>query len=365
MRQLTACMKTLDRYIVRKFLTTFFFTLALFSLIAIFIDISEKIDDFLKKKPPFTTIVFDYYIYFLPYFFGMFSPIFVFLSAMFFNSKLAQNSEIIAILNSGINYRRFLRPYLIAASILAVLFLFLNTWIIPYCDKKRYAFEEEWIHDTKTTQSTNISYVIEGGTILHLESFNYLDSTGFNVSLENYDGNRIRQRVFANRLLWNSEKKRWQLEYYQRRTFDGGVEHIEKGNIIDTALHISPGEFIVKSKFVSSMTNPELNEYIRRERERGSDSINKYYVELYKRIASPFSSFVLTLLAVAISSKKSRGGTGLHLGIGIFITFTFLLVIQVFNTLGSTNVMMPAIAVWTPNVLFMLVALGMVKIAPK
>lgn len=358
-------MKTLDRYIVRKFLTTFVFTLGLFSLIAIFIDISEKIDDFLKKKPPFTTIVFDYYIYFLPYFFGMFSPIFVFLSAMFFNSKMAQNSEIIAILNSGINYRRFLRPYFIAASILAIVFLFLNTLIIPYCDKKRYAFEEEWIHDTKTTQSTNISYAIKGGSILHLESFNYLDSTGFNVSLESYQNNRITQRVFANRLLWNNEKKLWQLEYYQRRTFTGNKEIVEKGNIIDTALQISPGEFIAKSKFISSMTNPELNEYIRTEKEKGSDSINKYYVELYKRIASPFSSFVLTLLAVAISSRKTRGGTGLHLGIGIFITFTFLLVIQVFNTLGSTNVLMPAVAVWIPNIAFMLVAIYLARVSPK
>ena len=152
-------LKTLDRYIVKKFLVTFLFTLGLFALIAIFIDISEKIDDFLKKKPSFGTIVFDYYIYFVPYFFGMFSPIFVFLSAMFFNSKLAQNSEIIAILNSGISYKKFLKPYLIASGILAGLFLFLNTTVIPYCDKQRYQFEEKWIKDNKTTQSNNIKLV--------------------------------------------------------------------------------------------------------------------------------------------------------------------------------------------------------------
>ncbi len=358
-------MKTLDRYIIKKFLVTFVFTLGLFSLIAIFIDISEKIDDFLKRKPPFFTVVFDYYIYFLPYFFGMFSPIFVFLSAMFFNSKLAQNSEIIAILNSGISYRRFLRPYLIAATILAAVFLYLNTWVIPYCDKKRYAFEEAWIKEKKTTQSNNISCVIEPGTILHMESFNYLDSTGYNVSLERFDNYKVSQRVFANRLLWNRETQNWRLEYYQRRLFKNGIEIIEKGNTLDTALRISPDEFVVKSQFVSSMTNPELNEYIRREKEKGSASISKYYVELYKRIATPFSFFILTLLAVAISSRKSRGGTGLHLGIGIFLTFTFLLVIQVFNTLGVTNVLPPAIAVWIPNVLFMIIALLMTKAAPK
>lgn len=358
-------MKTLDRYIVKKFLTTFVFTLGLFSLIAIFIDISEKIDDFLKKKPPFTEIVFDYYIYFLPYFFGMFSPIFVFLSAMYFNSKLAQNSEIIAILNSGINYRRFLRPYFIAAGILAAIFLYLNTFLIPYCDKKRYAFEETWIRDRPTTQNNNISYVINGSTILHLESFNYLDSTGYNISLEEFKNNQIQQRVFANRLVWNADKQNWRLEYYQRRIFEEGQEIVQKGQSLDTTLLIKPDEFILKTAFISSMTNPELKTYITNEQAKGSANINKYYVELYKRIATPFSFIVLTLLAVAISSRKSRGGTGLHLGIGIFLTFTFLLAIQVFNTFGITNVMPPAIAVWTPNIMFMAIAIYLAKVSPK
>jgi lipopolysaccharide export system permease protein len=198
-----------------------------------------------------------------------------------------------------------------------------------------------------------------------MESFNYLDSTGYNISLERFENYKVSQRVFANRLLWNRETQNWRLEYYQRRLFKNGIEIIEKGNTLDTSLRISPDEFVVKSQFVSSMTNPELNEYIKREKEKGSASISKYYVELYKRIATPFSFFILTLLAIAISSRKSRGGTGLHLGIGIFLTFTFLLVIQVFNTLGVTNVLPPAIAVWIPNVLFMIIALLMTKSAPK
>lgn len=358
-------MKTLDRYIIGKFLATFVFTLGLFSLIAIFIDLSEKIDDFLKKKPSAMVVIFDYYIYFLPYFFGMFSPIFVFLSAMFFNSKLAQNSEIIAILNSGINYKRFLKPYLMAAAILAITFIFLNTYLIPICDKKRYEFEEEWIRDKKTTQSNNLSYVIDKKSIIHLESFNYLDSSGTNFSIEHFENNQIKQRVFAHRIKWNQDKNLWQLEFFQRRIFNGKSEVVEKGKSLDTTINIKPEEFIIKTKFISSMTNSELNAYIRKETEKGSPGINKHYVELYKRIASPMSFFVLTLLAVAISSRKTRGGTGIHLGIGIFLTFTFLLATQVFNTLGFTNVMPPAIAVWIPNVLFLLVALYVVKTAPK
>lgn len=358
-------MKTLDWYIVKKFLITFVFTLGLFSLIAIFIDITEKLDDFLKKKPSLLVVIFDYYIYFLPYFFGMFSPIFVFLSALFFNSKLAQNSEIIAILNSGINYNRFLRPYLISATILTAVFLFLNTFAIPYCDKKRFEFEDRWIHDVLPTQNNNVSSTIEPNTILHMESFNYIDSSGYNVSLEHFENFRIQQRVFASRILWNSKKQQWQLEYYQRRIFNNGKEVIEKGRLLDTVLNIKPEEFILKTKYISSMTNPELTNFIRKEKEKGSGNINKYYVELYKRISTPFSFFILTLLAVAISSRKSRGGTGLHLGIGLFLTLSFLLVLQVFNTLGVTNVMPPTIAVWTPNVIFLFIALFMVKTTPK
>jgi lipopolysaccharide export system permease protein len=358
-------MKTLDWYIVKKFLITFVFTLGLFSLIAIFIDITEKLDDFLKKKPSLLIVIFDYYIYFLPYFFGMFSPIFVFLSALFFNSKLAQNSEIIAILNSGINYNRFLRPYLVSATILAATFLFLNTIAIPYCDKKRYEFEDKWIHDVLPTQNNNISSSIEPNTILHMESFNYVDSSGYNVSIEHFENNRIQQRVFASRLLWNKQKQQWQLEYYQRRLFNNGKETVEKGRLLDTVLNIRPEEFILKTKYISSMTNPELNNFIRKEKDKGASNVSKYYVELYKRISTPFSFFILTLLAVAISSRKSRGGTGLHLGIGLFLTLSFLLVMQVFNTLGVTHVMPPAIAVWTPNLIFLVIALFMIKTTPK
>lgn len=358
-------MKLLDWYIIRRFLVTFIFALGLFSLIAIFIDISEKIDDFIKKKPPLQAIIFDYYIYFLPWFFGMFGPIFVFLSCIFFNSKLAQNTEIIAMLNSGMNYRRFLRPYFIATTFLAFIFIILNTWVIPISDKHRYAFEEEWIRDRKVTETENIRVQIEPGTMLHISSFNYLDSVGFNLSMEHFENNKITQRIFATRLIWNRAKGMWSLENYQQRIFDGTNEIVYKGAIKDTLLPIQPSEFIVKTQYISSMTNPELNEYIRKEKIKGSPYISKYYVELYKRTASPFSFFVLTLLAVGVSSRKSRGGTGLHLGIGIFVTFAFLLSMQVFSTFGMTNVMHPAIAVWISNVIFLIVGIYVAYKSPK
>lgn len=358
-------MKLLDRYIISKFLLTFIFTLGLFSFIAIFIDVSEKLDDFLKRKPPLQTVIFDYYIYFIPWFFGLFGPIFVFLSCIFFNSKLAQNTEIIAMLNSGMTFIRFLRPYFIGAAILTAVFIFLNTYLIPVSEKHKYAFEEQWIKEKKVTESQNIHVQMEPGSMLHVASFNYLDSTGFNVSMERFDSSRLRSRITATKLTWNKEKAMWRLEGYRQRIFTADGEQVIKGDFKDTVLKIQPSEFIIKSQYISSMTNPELNEYIRMEREKGSPNISKYKVELYRRMASPFSFFVLTLLAVSISSRKSRGGTGVALGLGIFITLSFLLFIQVFNTFGMTNVMPPAIAVWTPNILYSFIALFFAAKAPK
>ncbi len=359
-------LKLLDRYIIKKFLVTFVFTLGLFTLIAIAIDIPEKIDDFIKRKPPLNTIIFDYYIYFVPWFFGMFGPIFVFLACIFFNAKLAQNTEIIPMLNSGMSFARLLRPYMISAAILAAVFVFLNTHLIPISDKHRYEFEAEWIRERKITESQDIHVQIEPGSILHMSTFNYLDSTGYNVSIERFDSNRLAHRTTATKLAWNKDKMMWRLESYRQRIFsETGEETLVQGDFKDTVLKIKPSEFIVKEKFISAMTNPELNEYIRLEREKGSGNISKYLVELYKRMALPFSFFVLTLLAVSLSSRKTRGGTGLALGIGIFITLSFLLVIQVFNTFGMTNVMPPAIAVWTPNFIYLIIALFFAAKAPK
>ena len=358
-------MKLLDWYIIKRFLITFIFALGLFSFIAIFIDLSEKIDDFIKHKPTLKAIVFDYYIYFLPWFFGMFGPIFVFLACIFFNSKLAQNTEIIAMLNSGMNYRRFLMPYFIATTILAGLFIVLNTYIIPMSDKHRFIFEEKWVRDRKITETQNIREQIVPGTMLQMESFNYLDSIGYNLSMERFDNNKISTRIFASRLIWNKEKNKWRLENYRERSFNGNSQFITKLEYKDTVLPINPSEFIVKNEFISTMTNPELNEYIRKEIIKGSPRISSYYVELYKRTASPFSFFVLTLLAVGVSSRKSRGGTGMHLGLGIFITFAFILSQQIFNTFGITGVMHPALAVWISNVLFLIIGIIVVYKSPK
>jgi lipopolysaccharide export system permease protein len=355
----------IDRYIIKKFIYTFLFSTGLFSIIGIFIDVSEKIDDFLKRKPSLYTLIFDYYIYFLPWFYGLFGPIFVFLSCLFFNSRLAQNTEIISILNTGTKYRYFLKPYILSVALLVILFIGLNTYIIPISEKHKLEFEEEWIREHKTTNAGNIYAQIQQGTFLYMESFNYLDSTGMNLSMERYENNRAVQRIFASRLVWNKDLQKWKLENYVQRIFHDSTETIIRGAAKDTVLPIKPSEFIIKTKFISAMTNPELNDYIRKEREKGSSQLNTFYVELYRRIASAVSFIPLALLAVAISSQKRRGGMGLSLGIGIFITLAYLMLVQIFNTFGMNQVMHPMVAVWTPVIFFSLLAGYMLYKAPK
>lgn len=355
----------IDRYVLSKYLQTFFYSVLLFTFIAIFIDISEKMDDFIKRKPSLQILIFDYYIWFIPYFMGLFSSVFIFLSTLFFNSKLAQNTEIIAILNSGLNYRVFLKPYIIGASLLFVLFIVLNTQFLPIADKHRLQFEDDWIHDKVQTQNNNIYNMLNDSNLIHMESFNYVDSSGFNFNLESFNNGRLTERIFANKLTWNRNKQCWTLEGYTRRIFTDNREFILKGNQLDTAFKLRPDEFFEKSKKVSSMTNPELNEYIRKEEEKGNPKVSIFRVELYKRIVIPIAFFILTILAVAVSSEKSRGGVGYHLGIGIILTFVYLLLIQIFNTAGNTGVLPPWIAVWNPPLIFTAVAFYMLKKAPK
>jgi lipopolysaccharide export system permease protein len=262
-------------------------------------------------------------------------------------------------------YRRFLRPYFVATAFLAIVFIVLNTYIIPLSDKHRFVFEEKYIRNRKTVETQNIREQIEPGTMLEIQSFNFLDSVGYNLSMERFENNKIAKRIFATRLYWNKETNKWTLENYRERIFNGSSQLLIKLPSKDTTLPINPNEFVVKNEFISTMTNPELNEYIRKEKIKGSSRVSSFYVELYKRVASPFSFFVLTLLAVGVSSRKSRGGTGIHLGIGIFITFAFLLSTQVSNTFGISGIIHPAIAVWVSNVVFLIVGLVVAAKSPK
>jgi lipopolysaccharide export system permease protein len=345
--------KKFDWYIIRKFITTFVVTLSLFIIIIIVFDISEKLDDFLKKEAPVSEIFFKYYLNYVPFFLNLFSPVFIFIAVIFFTSKLASRSEIVATLSAGVSYNRFLRPYIITAFLLAVLSFFLNAFIIPHSDKIRLDFENKYIRNSNDDYTNNVHTQLKPGMLFYMEYFGHGDSMGGGVSLEQYEGKKLKSKLFGKRIAWNRKAQKWRLEDYVIRDYlDSGKSILKRGKFLDTMIPFVPADFFRHSDDVQSFDINELSEFIEQERMKGTENLDFYITEKYRRYASPFSTFILTIIGVCVSSKKSRGGVGLNLGIGIFLSFIYLFVIQFFNTYGSTGLIYPMLAVWIPNFIF-------------
>ena len=321
--------KILDLYIIKKFLGTFLFAIGLIVCIAVVFDISEKVDDFIERHAPLKAIAFDYYLNFIPYFANLFSPLFVFISVIFFTSKMAGQTEIIAILNSGISFNRFLRPYIISATVIAIASFYLNNWVIPHANLVRLQFENIYIKNPYVYRGRNIHRQIKPGEFVYFESYDNKANTGFMFSLEKFEEGKLVTKLMADRITWDSLTQKWSIENYTIRHINGMTEELKKGIRLDTALSIHPSEFNRRMNFIEAMDFSELNTYIKEEKQRGSEVIPFYEVEKYRRTSYPFATFILTLIGVAISSKKVRGGVGLQLGAGILLSFTYIMFMQV------------------------------------
>jgi lipopolysaccharide export system permease protein len=357
--------KLLDWYIVRKFLGTFFFALALIISIAIVFDISEKIDDFLERKAPIEKIVFDYYLNFIPYFGNLFSPLFIFISVIFFTSRMAGQTEIIAMLSSGISFRRLLAPYMVACIILASLSLYMNNYVLPHANTERLAFETVYIKNRFVYSNKNVHRQIAPGQFIYFESYNNLDNIGYQFSYEKVKDGKLVFKLLSERILWDSIQNKWTIENYFIRTIDGMNESIQSGFRKDTLFNFYPEEFNRRTNFIETMDTPELNRYIEQEIMRGSEEVPFYLIEKHRRISLPFATFILTIIGVSLSSKKVRGGIGVQIGTGILLSFTYIMFMQVSQTF-ATNGNMPAwLAVWTPNIVFGIVALFLFRKAEK
>lgn len=358
-------MKLLDRYIIKKFLGTFFFAMLLIILIVIVFDISEKIEDFMGKEAPLSAIVFDYYFNFIPYFVNLFSPLFIFISVIFFTSRMASRTEIVAILSSGISYTRLLFPYMISALVIVVLSLYLNNFVIPKATKNRMAFENKYIRNAYYNNDRNIHKQLYPGIYMYLERFETTNKTGYRFTIEKFMNGEMFYKMNAESITWDSIKKQWSINNYYIRYIHGMDESIVKGNKIDTALSFTPKEFGRKDNTVETMDYYELNKYIIDERMKGSDKVEVYQLEKYKRIAFPFATIVLTLIGVSIASRKVRGGIGMHIGLGIFISFAYIMFMQVTTTFAASGLTSPLVAVWIPNIVFAFLAFYLIKKAQK
>ena len=349
-------MNKLDWYIVKKFLGTFFFTLALILLIVIVFDISEKIDDFLESEVTIKSIIIDYYLNFIPYFGNLFSPLFIFISVIFFTSKMANDTEIIAILNSGMSFRRLLKPFMISAVVLGVLSFVLGNFIIPSSNSERINFENKYLKSKRYSRAKNIHMQIQPGQYIYMESFNSTRNIGYKFTLENFKNGKLASKLKSDYIQYDTLSHKWTINKYEVREFSDNGEIISNGTSIDTILNLSSHDFTKRKSLVETMNMFELNDYIADEELKGSEQLVYHKIEKHKRVAFPFASIILTLIAVAIASRKTRGGIGIHLGIGILIAFTYILFMQVSTTFATNSNLAPALAVWIPNLCYMVLA---------
>lgn len=350
-------MKKLDLYIIKKFLGTFFYALILIICIVIIFDISEKIDDFLEREAPLKAIVFDYYFNFVPYFANLFSALFTFISVIFFTSKMTSNSEIIAILSSGVSFKRFLYPYFIASLILAIFSFLLINWIIPPANKERLKFEDIYIKNRVRFQDRDIHRQVNQGEFIYMESYNNVYDIGYKFSIEKFENGKLRSKLLSDYIKWDTTKTKWTITNYIIRDFSNGEEKLSSGRKIDTTLNLYPEEFKRRNNVVEAMNFRELNEFIEQETRIGSDNVVLWQIEKHKRYAFPFSTFILTLIGVCLSARRTRGGIGLNIGLGILLAFSYIMFMQVSTVLATNANMNPLMAVWIPNILYATIGL--------
>lgn len=350
-------MKRLDWYIIRKFLGTFFFSIVLILSIAIVFDLTEKMDDFFENQVPLREIILDYYLPFIPYYTNMFSSLFIFISVIFFTSKLAGNSEIIAMMAAGVSYHRLMLPYFVSATFLFLFSFYLGGYVIPPATGKMLNFTDKYIEHFTSENARNVQMEVEPGTILYIESFQKRSNTGYRASLEHFDGKTLTSRITADRILYDSLNY-WHLENYIRRDFEGMREQMTRGTRLDTIIPVQPYELFITAEQAQEMTNTELRDYMEKQAARGAGNIQAFETEYHKRWASPIGAFIMTLLGVTMSSKKVRGGMGKNLGIGIVLTAAYILFSTVSTTFSVNGVMSPFMSAWLPNFVFL--AIGIV-----
>lgn len=361
-------LKKIDLYIIRKFLGTFFYAIALIIGIAIVFDFSEKVDDFIEKNATMREIIFNYYLNFIPYFANLFSGIFTFVAVIFFTSKMAYNSEIIAILSSGISYRRLMRPFLVSAGFIALFSWTLSNFVIPPANKIKIKFENTYINDpsSKTTEESNIHMQLKPNVYVYMQSFNSTSKTGYKFTIEKFsDRQELLSKLSAETVRYDSTKHFWRANNYFIRTLNGEHEHLTYGNEIDTTLNIRPSDFNVDKNIVETFNYFQLNKYIEMQKSRGVGNVVLFQLERSKRTASAFSAFILTIIGVSLASRKVRGGMGLHLGLGMLLSFSLILFQQITKVFALSGTLPPDVATWIPNILYTVIAIVLYRNASK
>ena len=346
--------KQLDLYIIRKFLGTYFFATLLILAIIVMFDVNEKMDKFLQA--PLKATIFDYYVNYLPYMANQFSPLFTFIAVIFFTSKLAGNSEIIAILSSGVSFRRLLVPYMVSALVIAVFTFTLDAFIIPPANVKRIDYQNKYIKNKAVDYGSNIQLQVVPGEIAYMSRFDNRTKTAYNFSLEKFDGKVLRSRLTASSAVYDT-LYRWTVRDYMIRDFKGMKEEIRQGGRLDTVVPIEPRDFLIAQNDHEKMTTPDLYNYINRQKMRGVANIKGFEIELHRRFAMTAAAIILTLIGMSLSSKKVKGGMGINIGIGLVLSFSYILFSTVTSTFAISGYTTPFIAMWIPNVVYLIIGI--------
>ena len=360
--------KRMDWYIIKKFIGTYIYSIILIISISIVFDINENLAKFTAYHAPLRAIVFDYYMNFVPYYANLFSPLFVFIAVIFFTSKLASNSEIIAMLACGMSFKRLLRPYLISAALIAILNFYLGAYIIPKGTVVRHDFESLYKNNKKKTTATNIQLMVDRGTVAYISQYDDIRKTGYGFSLYKFDKKKLVSHMTASEIQYDTisdSKFHWKVNNWRIREMKGLREKISSGGMKDTLILMEPTDLVFSKGQQETFTSPELREYINRQIDRGSSNVVQYEVEYHKRIATSFASFILTTIGVSLSSRKRKGGMGLYLGIGLALSFGYIL-LQTVSATFAINAGTPAIlAAWIPNIVFAVIAYFCYRQAPN
>ena len=361
-------LKRLDRYIISKFIGTYIYSIILIISISIVFDVNENLSKFASFNAPLKAIVFDYYANFVPYFANLFSPLFVFIAVIFFTSKLAGNSEIIAMLAAGVSFKRLLRPYLISAALIAVVNYGLGAYIIPKGNIVKNDFETKYKNRKQNLSAANVQLMVGKGIIAYIQQYDDRSKTGYGFSLDKFENKKLVSHMTASTIRYDSisdTRYHWKAMNYKIRTLKGLKEEIKSGSQIDTLIMMEPMDLVFSKGQQETLTSPELRQYISKQIERGSGNVVQYEVEYHKRIASSFASFILTIIGVSLSSRKRKGGMGLYLGIGLALSFTYILLQTISATFAIQADTPPMLAVWIPNILYFFIAYFCYRQAPN
>ena len=362
-------MKRIDRYIIAKFLGTYFFSIVLIISIGVVFDFNENIDRFTESQAPWKAIAVDYYLNFIPYYANLFSALFVFISVIFFTTKLADHSEIIAMISAGISRRRLMVPYMMSAAIIAALTFYLGAEVIPRSSVKRLAFENTYKKRVKDpTYAEKVQLQVDTGVIAYMEHFDGMSKTGMHFSLDKFENKKLVSHLSANTAIYDTlsdVRYQWHLRDVTIRELRGMKEKITNYNQIDSIIRMEPRDFLFIRNQQETMTNAELKDYIEKQRNRGSGNLSIFEVEYHKRFASPFAAFILSTIGMSLSSRKRKGGMGFSLGIGIALSATYILLQGISATFSTNAGMHPALAAWTPNILYTLIAIYLYRKAPQ